>query len=340
MKKISEHSLVALFMCLSILMGISSCDTPNVEHRYMIQGEAQGTYYAITYYGTQPPAPLKIEIDSLLHAFDMSLSTYHPNSLISRFNASDTGIVPDQWLRENIELAQEVSAHTQGMFDITIGPVAAYWGFGHLPPPSAVVPAKVDSLLQFVGYNKIHLEQGLLKKDRPEIQINCNAIAQGYSVDVVSHYLQNKGIEAFIVDVGGEIYAHNTKPEAKRWTVGIEMPQKGSAERVYKASIHLQDEAIATSGNYRKFFEIEGTTYVHSINPKTAYPVKNNVLSATVIAPTAAMADAYATACMMLGVEDAVALAQAQPELKIYIMYNKQGQIATAMSQNFKKYLE
>ncbi len=278
-------------------------------------------------------------IDSLLLDFDASLSTYKPNSLISRINRNDTTVVLNKWLIENIELAKRVSEATNGLFDISIGPIAAYWGFGHLPPPDKVSDKTIDSLLQYVGYQKMRIENKRLIKTVPELQLNCNAIAQGYSVDVVSRFLLAKGIDAFLVDVGGEIYARGSKPNGVPWRVGIELPN-GTNERVYNASIHIKNEAVATSGNYRKFYEIEGKTYVHSINPKTGYPVENNVLSATVIGPTAAEADAYATACMLLGVQGALDLVITHPELKIYIMYNNNGKLATAMSDNFKLYIE
>ncbi len=327
-----------LFFILVLLLSVASCNSP--AKKQVIQGQAQGTYYAISYYGDKEAAVLQHAIDSLLLAFDASLSTYKPNSLISRLNRNDTTVVLNNWLIDNIELARQVSEATNGLFDISIGPIAAYWGFGHLPPPDKVSQKKIDSLLQYVGYQKMRIENNRLVKTVPELQLNCNAIAQGYSVDVVSQFLLSQGIDAFLVDIGGEIYAHRTKPDGAPWRVGIELPNSTNSERIYNASIHIKDEAIATSGNYRKFYEIGGKTYVHSINPKTGYPVENNVLSATVIAPTAAVADAYATACMLLGVEGALDLAVKYPELKIYLMYNDNGQLTTAMSDGFRAYLE
>lgn len=310
------------------------------EPKKVIQGEAQGTYYAISYYGSYNATLLQRQIDSLLSAFDNSLSTYVPNSLISRLNRNDSTVLLDQWLKDNILLSQEVSEATDGLFDISIGPIAAYWGFGHLPPPSSVSKDTIDSLLQYVGYKKMRIEGDRLIKEVPQLQLNCNAIAQGYAVDVVADFLLQKGIDSFLIDIGGEIYAKATKRDGSLWTVGIEQPQQGNEERIYNTSIHMKDEAIATSGNYRKFYEIEGETYVHSINPKTGYPVRTNVLSATVIAPTAAKADAYATACMILGVEKALYLVSLKPELKVFMMYNDGEKIAAAYSDSFEKYLE
>jgi len=315
---------------------LSSCVQKSLK-KIQFTGTAQGTYYSITYFD-QERRNLQLDIDSILDAFDQSVSVYKPNSIVSKVNRNEA-VELDDWFIENFKLSQRISEETDGLFDITIGPIANIWGFGTFEKPDSIDPYKIDSAQQFVGFHKIKLQAGKIIKENPHMQLNFNAVAQGYSVDVLAAYLESKGIENYLIDVGGEIFAKGRKPNGDLWKIGIEIPEEGSEERFYNKVVSVENEAVATSGNYRKFYEIDGVKYAHSLNPKTGYPVRHSILSATVIAPNTAEADAYATAFMVMGVERTLEFVKNKPELKVYLMYDKDGEIKTVASENFKPYI-
>ena len=326
-----------IIVLLLLTIGLFSCEKKSLE-RVQIIGEAQGTYYSIIYYDDMA-RDFKYEIDSLLDAFDQSVSVYQPNSIISRVNRNDDLVDLDNWFIGNFILSQRISQETNGSFDMTIAPIANIWGFGTFEKPKSIDPYKIDSLRQFVDYRKIKIENGQVLKENKGIQLNFNAVAQGYSVDVLSEFLQEKNIKSFLIDVGGEIYAYGKKPKNESWKVGIEMPEESDGERVYNQVVNIYNEAVATSGNYRKFYVLDGVKYAHSLDPKTGYPVKHSILSSTVIAKTAGEADAYATAFMVMGVAKTLEFAKSHPEIKVYLMYDDNGSIKTEMSDNFKVYI-
>jgi len=321
-----------------IVLGFSSCQAPTYEKMY-INGLAQGTYYAITYYDYQS-RDFQNDVDSLLAAFDLSVSVYQPNSIVSKVNRNERDVVLDDWFIGNFELSQEISEETEGSFDMTIAPLANVWGFGTFEKPDSINVALIDSLKQFVDYRKVALKNGAVLKENPGIQLNFNAIAQGYAVDVLADYFVEQGIDNLLIDLGGEIIAKGEKPNGDSWKIGIEIPEENAESRFYNSIVHLKNEAVATSGNYRKFYEIDGVKYAHSLDPKTGYPVKHSLLSTTVIAKTAAIADAYATAFMVLGVDKSLKLAEKHPDLKVYLIYDDNGLMKSAMSANFQQYIE
>ncbi len=327
-----------IIILLLIIVGFISCETePPKKMQY--SGMAQGTYYSITYFDKNS-RDFQLEIDSLLAAFDQSVSVYQPNSIVSRVNRNDASVVLDEWFIENFNLAQEISEETNGSFDITIAPIANIWGFGTYEKPDSINPRQIDSLKQFVDYRKVKIEDDQVVKENSSIQLNFNAIAQGYAVDVLANFLESKRIDNYLIDLGGEIFAKGEKPNGDLWKIGIEIPEEKSEKRFYNRIIELSDEAVATSGNYRKFYELNGVKYAHSLDPKTGYPVQHSLLSTTVIAPSAGVADAYATAFMVMGVEQTMRFAKSHPELKVYLMYDEQGEVKTAMSDSFKSYLK
>ena len=316
--------LPAILTFSLIMLFISSCVMPGGKQRgpikVQIQGEAQGTYYSITYYDSLGRNFAK-EIRQLLDDFDLSCSNYKENSIISKVNRNEE-VELDNLFIGNFELAQEVARETNGDFDITVRPLVELWGFG-LKNRENVEPGQVDSIMEFVGYRKIRLENNRIVKDDLRIMIDYNAIAQGYSVDEVSTFLDEKGIKSYLVDIGGEIYARNTKPGGKRWKVGVERPKDGETYgENLSAVIYLQNKGLATSGNYRKFYIKDGVKYAHTIDPHTGYPVQHSLLSATVLAPDAATADAYATAFMVMGVEKAKRILKKHTELDAYLVYS------------------
>ena len=237
--------------------------------------------------------------------------------------------------------AVDVSEKTNGAFDITVGPLVYAWGFG-LGNRIKMDQHIVDSILSFVGYQKVKLIEGKLIKTDPRIRIDYNAIAQGYAVDVVAAFLDSKGIQSYLVDIGGEVLARRTKPGGEKWSVAIEMPAKNEDdERTIQAVVKLQDMAISTSGSYRKFYEENGIRYSHTIDPSTGYPVKHSTLSVSVLAKDCMTADAYATAFMVMGVEKGKEYLKKHPKLDVYFIYTEPGGIMkTYYTKGFDKLIK
>ena len=328
-----------LFSFLIIGFGIWSCSHESQKKKVYFIGEAQGTYYAITYFDNLN-RNFQEEVDSILEAFDQSVSVYQSNSIVSRINRNENNVQLDDWFVGNFVLAQEVSSQTNGSFDITIAPIANIWGFGTYEKPDSVNTQLIDSLKQYVDYKKIKIVNNRIVKENAGIQLNFNAIAQGYAVDVLSDFLVSKQIEDFLIDIGGEIYAKGQKPEGKAWKIGLELPEDNAELRNYNQVVKLHNQAVATSGNYRKFYMIDGMKYAHSLDPKTCYPVRHSLLSVTVIAKNAALADAYATAFMVMGVEETLLFTSNHPEIKAYLMYDENGEVETIMSEGFEEYID
>lgn len=326
-----------LFLSISLMMVLYGCQEKPLKKIHFV-GAAQGTYYAVTYFDLEG-RDFQLEMDSILFAFDQSLSVYQPNSIVSKVNRNEE-VVLDNWFIDNFELSRKISEETDGNFDISIAPIANVWGFGTFEKPDSVNHALIDSLKQYVDYRKVKIENGKVVKENPHIQLNFNAVAQGFAVDVLSDFLLEKKIRNFLIDLGGEIYAKGEKPNGDSWKVGIEVPEDNAENRFYNRIISIKDESVVTSGNYRKFYEIDGVKYAHSLDPKTGYPVRHTLLSATVIGPKSANADAYATAFMVMGVEKTLEFVKTHPDLKVYLMYDNEGSINIAMSDGFDKYIE
>ncbi|MGV9003640.1 FAD:protein FMN transferase [Flavobacterium sp.] len=286
-----------------------------------IEGEAQGTTYHITYFDATN-RNFKPEIIQILKDFDLSVSTYIPNSIISRINSNQKNVVVDQYFIACFKKAKEVWKNTEGAFDPTVYPLVNAWGFGP-GKKETIEKKKIDSILKFVGFDLIQLKgKHIIKKDL-RVQLDFNAFAQGYSVDVVSAFLNSKKITSYIVEIGGEVYAKGKKPDGSNWTVGIEKPidNKESANDL-KALVKLENLAIATSGNYRRFIIENGVKYSHHIDPKTGYPTKNNLLSASIFAKECISSDANATGLLVLGLEKAKLFLASHPELQAYLIYS------------------
>ena len=302
-----------------VLIVITLCSCKSTEPVKLF-GEAQGTYYSIIYYDDQQ-RDFQIEIDSLLDAFDQSVSLWVPNSIISKVNKNDKSVRIDKFFTDNFLISQQVSRETDGAFDMTIGPLVRAWGFGY-DGTKKVDPIIIDSLLQIVGYRSVDLFKNVVIKKNSNTKIDFNAVAQGYSVDIVADFLKSKNLTSFLIDIGGEVTAIGTKPNGDFWKVGIEKPsKKADDKRDLNGVVKLIDKSIATSGNYRKFVEIDGKRFSHIINPKTGYPAEHSLLSATVISDNTAFADAYATACMILGIEKAKEFIESRDDLEAFFIY-------------------
>jgi FAD:protein FMN transferase len=311
------------YSILVLLILTASCQKKQ-ESFHIIQAEAQGSTYTIKYIANEDLVN-KNQIDSILLAFDMSLSTYRPDSKISKLNLGDSSIVVDDFFVETFNASNQIYKETNGLFDPTIGVLVNAYGFGPNHNRKDLKQLQIDSLLKFVGFEKVRLnENSTISKKHAETYFDFNAIAQGYSVDVVVDFLKSKGIKNGIVEIGGELYALGKNTiDNKNWVIGIDDPLQKPEERTLIATIQLENLGMATSGNYRKVItdSITGQKFVHTINPKTGKPQKGNVLSATVLASTCKMADGYATAFMVMNVTQGKEFAKNHPELHVMLLY-------------------
>jgi len=327
-----------LFICLSIVF--VSCNVPPQKNiKVFFEGKAQGTFYAVTYF-EKDGKNFHQEIDSILKAFDKSVSIYDSLSIISRVNRNDSTAVLDKIFIDNFNISKEIYNKTKGAFDITVGPLVNAWGFG-LKNKAGIDSAMIDSLLKFVNSNLISIIDNKISKKDSRIKIDFNAIAQGYSVEVIAEFLESKGIGNYLVEIGGEIIGKGKKDDDKFWLVGIDKPSDdGNYERELKAKIILKNKALATSGNYRKFYIKDGIKYSHTINPKTGYPVQHSLLSVTVITDDCSSADAYATSFMVMGLEKTKTFLSKNKQIDAYLIYSDEnGNIKTFFTEGINEIL-
>lgn len=306
-----------------------------------IAGNAQGTTYQITWL-SENKSDYKEAVDSILKKIDSSLSTYLPVSIISKINKNDTAVIVDDYFTDVFNKAIEISEKTNGLFDVTVAPVINAWGFG-FTKKAMVDSTMIDSLLDFIGYKMVRLEEKRLVKEKPQVMLDFNAIAQGYTVDVLASYLESKSIVNYLVELGGEVKAKGKNNNDKYWAIGIDQPNEVMTDdRPLKAIIKLKDRALATSGNYRKFYIEDGKKYAHIIDPYTGYPAKHNLLSATVLADDCMTADAYATAFMVMGAEKSKQFLSEHKELQldVFFIYDEKGVWKTYTSETLKEWTE
>ncbi|TDS11837.1 FAD:protein FMN transferase [Sphingobacterium paludis] len=305
--------------------------------KFTVDGRAQGTTYHVHYYA--PKALIsKGSIDSALTVIDQSMSLYKKSSLISRFNDSTSrSVAIDRHMQHVVRYAFTVNKKSGGVFDITVKPLVAIWGFGVQRASASPRQEAVDSVLSFVGMDKLSLKGKQLYKKDPRVAIDLNGIAQGYSVDVLAAELEQRGIRNYLVELGGEIKTKGLKDSGLPFEIAIERPAGADASRFVLA---LTDRAVTTSGNYRKAFDYAGKSIHHHINPKDGYPVQNNVASVTVIAKTAMEADAYDNVFMALSPEQAVSFANRRKGVEIYIIYKEGNMYKEAFSKGFSNFIK
>ncbi len=318
---------------------------------YQLQGEAMGTTYNIKYRIAEKDLPeatqmaLKNQIDSLLDVFNLSLSTYISNSEISRFNQFEKDSIHFSlpYFYPVLQKSREIYEISAGAFEPTLSPLIRVWGFGEMEEPEKVPTAQVDSLLQYVGFDKIEFDSLSVRKKKKGVGLNFNAIAQGYGVDIVCDFLSQKGFEHYMVEIGGEVRAKGTNGTEKGWLIGIDDPNASETERFVKATVLLQDAALVTSGNYRKFYVREGKKYAHTLDPTTGYPTAHNLLSVTILAKDCMTADALATACMVLGREKGGKMLAQYPEAEqigAYFIVGSDKETQTFTTSFFEKSLK
>ena len=311
-------------------------DKPDLS-TYRISGYAQGTTYQITYYASESLVS-KRQTDSILLKIDSSLSIYKPYSLISRFNDSAKDLEIDVHFQAVVSKALEIYRKTDGAFDITVKPLVQAWGFGVTRQPAIPDSAEINTLLECTGSEKIHLRKNLLLKDRSCIQIDVNGIAQGYTVDQLADLLEREGIKNYLVELGGEIRVKGKKPDGSVMAIGIESPPENNSQSPVQEVIYVPGGAITTSGNYRKFYQQGNKQISHLIDPKTGYPVQNELISVTVWAQDAMTADGYDNALMGMGLERAMSFVKKEKNLEAHFIYRKDdGSITDTATPGFYK---
>ncbi len=332
MKKLIFASLV-----LTAFLFSTGC---HEDHYVKIMGETQGTTYHIIY---NKDAMLKPQIDSILSAIDRSVSIFNEQSIISKVNRNEP-IELDEHFINIFNKAKEISEATNGSFDITVAPLVEAYGFGSGQRLKSLSQKQIDSMLQFIGYNKIKIKGNKIEKDDPRIQLDMNAIAQGYTVDVIADYFDQLGIRDYLIEVGGEVKAKGKSEAGGPWRIGIDKPIENTDEitRQVELIVGLEgpERAIATSGNYRRFYVENGIKFTHTIDPFTGKPARDSLLSATIISKDCATADGYATACMVVGLKRAIELVENNPKLEAFFIYfNKDGVYKFYFTDGFKRYI-
>lgn len=330
------------FIIIAILgLIFFSCETSTSVKT--LQGNALGTTYSIKYF-SEDEEVTPVEIDSLLKVINTSMSTYIQSSDISKINSGDPSIVVDDHFKHVFEVSKTIYKATDGYFDPSVGILVNAYGFGPGGYAENVSEHDIDSLYQYIGFDKTQItDENKVRSKASNIFLDFNAIAKGYTVDVFGDYLKSKGSDNYLVEIGGEVrvLGQNLDNDSA-WKVGIEMPLEDGT-RELKYGVNIYDEAIATSGNYRKFRvdQETGIKYVHTINPKTGRSQKTDVLSASVTAETCAEADAYATAFMAMGFENSLNFLKSQDRLKVVLIYSdSKGHQKTYISDQLKSNIE
>lgn len=312
MRKLSFLAFVFLFF---------SCKKNNQREDYIkITGGAQGTTFSVVYEGNKN---FEIELLNLLVKMDKELSLWDDSSLISKINRNEKLSTLGEYFVPVFERSKEVFKISDGNFDPTVRPVYTAWGFDKKKPDLQLPNQKtIDSLRNIVGFEKVSIKANQIIKENPGVQLDFDAIAQGYTVDLIANYLEDKGVKNYLVEIGGELRAKGLNQDSEIWKVGIEKPSEKRGE--LQLRLALNNGALATSGNYRKYVEIDGKKYGHTINPKTCSPALNSLLSVSVIAKDACTADAFATWFMVIGKEKAIEEAK-KHGVELYLIYEEDG---------------
>lgn len=296
-----------------------------------------GTTYHVTY---QYDEDLQTEVVAKLKEVDAALSMFNERSTISKIN-NNQAVEPDKMFLDVFQLAQQISQDTHGAFDITVAPLVNIWGFGFKHGQEPTKHA-IDSLRQFVGYQKVSYDGKTIQKQDPRIMLDCSAIAKGYGTDVVARLMDEKGVKNYLVEIGGEVVTRGISEKRVPWKIGVTKPTDDSLHigNELQTVLNVTDKAMATSGNYRNFYYKGGRKYAHTIDPKTGRPVQHNILSATVLCNQCAKADAYATAFMVMGLDKAREVLERNPDLMVYFIYDDKGENKVWYSPSLKDKIE
>jgi thiamine biosynthesis lipoprotein len=342
---------------LFIVLSFHNCKTdPHAESVdtgfARLQGKTMGTTYSITYEDAKA-INYQVQVDSLLKAINQEVSTYIPDADISIFNQKTEKFFTvsadkNPHFVANLLASQKIYKQTNGSFDPTVMPLVNYWGFGYTEKRTITDVDKltIDTLLKSVGFSKLGIEVTdkntyVITKENPQMQLDFSAIAKGYAVDAVGNFLASKGIENYFVEIGGETVCRGKSPRGDLWALGISVPSKDAKVNDVEEIVKITNKGLATSGNYRNYHTAKnGSVYAHTINPKTGFPEKSNLLSATVVAENCMIADAFATAFMVMGKDAAIELAKSLPNIEIYLIFGDgNGEMKTYHTKGFSKFL-
>lgn len=337
------YSIILLLLVAVVYLYRQNQNKPEEETvelatgKVVLTGSTMGTSYRIVYLD-MAERDFKKEIDSVLVDFNQSMSTYIKTSEISQFNQTDTLYFKSGYFLPILEESKTIHEITAGAFDPTVGPLTDLWGFGP-KGPQLRDSVNIDNMLQYVNFDLISFDQEKAWKPMNEMHLDFSAIAKGYGVDVIVSYLESVGIENMLVEIGGELVARGVNENGELWKVGVSTPTEGIDSEELFGIIALDNRGMATSGNYRNYYEVDGLKISHTINPKTGRPVRHNLLSATVLAENCMRADALATAIMVMGKEEAIAL-QAKSNFEFYLIYSDEsGEIKSHASEGIKPFL-
>lgn len=333
-----------ILICV-IFLGFTSCKQGVRYSR--IYGETMGTYYAITM-GDDNAAIKQTDIDSLLEAYNFSLSTYIPSSTISRWNSSIQGMAiskNEPYFLTVYSRARKFYDMTDGLYDPTVMPLVNYWGFGYKDDYKGSDTLKIDSIRAYVGLDQVKSEGRndsiFLKKSHPQTQLDFSSIAKGNAIDVLAAYLDAHGIKNYLIDIGGEARASGKNKEGKPWVLAVNRPKEASGRTDIELILGLKNMSIASSGNYRNYKVRDGIKVSHTINPLTGFPERSNLLGATVIADNCTDADALATCLMVMGLEKSKAILNTLNNFEACLIYDADGDevLEKYYSRGFQQYL-
>ncbi len=342
---------ILFFVFLSVLLACNTSPHPPQADAYLkLAGETMGTTYHITYQGKALEA-VKAAIEKTLKSVNEGASTYEPKSVISLFNQSedslDLRLLDESHSKESIQHfkinlieAKRIYEQTDGFFDATVMPLVNYWGFGYTGREAVEKrdAKKIEALLDLVGLDKVDLRGEVVYKMNKAVQLDFSAIAKGYGVDAVASVLERFGSENYIVEIGGETVVKGVNSRGQNWTLGINVPDTKASTRAIFQKVQFTNQGLATSGDYRNYFEVNGRKYGHSINPKSGMP-ESELLSVSVLAPNCMVADAYATAFMVMGLDKALPLAERLPAVEAYFIYQSNSKMVTSSTAGFSQYL-
>ncbi len=324
---------VFLFFLIGFVLIFSGFRNHAKLNLYSLTGSAQGTSYTINYYAASQLVS-KNQVDSILNKIDSSMSVYKSYSLITEFNNSKSGVKMDEHFKNVAEKSLEISKNSDGIFDITVYSLVSAWGFGPVKPANLPDSNEIKAILKNIGYQHLKIKGNELIKDNPDVKIDVNGVAQGYSVDVVADFLEEKKIDSYIVEIGGELRVKGEKPGNEKFKVGIEAVNDSDFSPIQKY-IEIENGAITTSGNYRKFYQAGSKKINHLIDPKTGYYLQNDMISVTVYAKDAITADGYDNVLMGLGFKNAMAFLAKQKDLSAYLVYRENGIVRDTCSVGF-----
>lgn len=329
-----------IILIVGACLVLGSFQNPEQIH-FTFNGQAQGTTYLISYYHENKKVD-QSQIDSILLMIDDSMSLYKRNSLISNINESTQGGELDFHFLQVMKKAFQINEETDGIFDVTVAPLVAAWGFSSEKIKRLPDSSQITQILPFVGMENIQLNGSYLRKLKPEVKIDLNGIAQGYTVDLIADFLMANGIKNFLVEIGGELRVEGKKPNGEDFYIGIEGPDSSIDNKAtIKHVAIIKGKALTTSGSYRKYIQYGTDRLTHIINPKTGYPVHSDILSVTVFANDALSADGYDNALLSMGIKNAFNFLNKHPDLEAYFVYkNEEGSIVDTMSNGFKDILK